>query len=39
MPRQIDWSRLAEYETEDNTKGSQTLACSGGTCELVDISA
>ena len=37
MPSKIDWSRLSDYETEDTTKGSQTLACTGGTCELVDI--
>jgi ribonucleoside-diphosphate reductase alpha chain len=37
MPSKIDWSELSKYETEDTTKGSQTLACSSGTCELVDI--
>jgi len=37
MPSKIDWSELSKYETEDTTKGSQTLACTGGTCELVDI--
>ena len=37
MPSKIDWSRLSDYETEDTTKGSQTLACTGGTCEIVDI--
>ena len=25
------------YETEDNTRGSQELACKAGSCELVDI--
>ena len=33
----IDWSKLAEYEKEDNTKSSQTLACAGGSCEIVDV--
>ena len=33
----IDWSRLAEYETEDHTTGSQELACTGGVCEVVSI--
>jgi len=33
----IDWGRLADYEQEDNTTGSQELACSGGVCELVDL--
>ena len=37
MPDAIDWSKLSDYETEDTTKGSQTLACTGGTCEIVDI--
>ena len=39
MPKSIDWAKLAEYEMEDNTSGSQSLACSGDSCELVDISA
>jgi ribonucleoside-diphosphate reductase alpha chain len=39
MPKSIDWSKLAEYEAEDNTSGSQTMACSGDSCEIVDISA
>jgi ribonucleoside-triphosphate reductase len=33
----IDWEDLANYEKEDNTTGSQTYACSGGACEIVDI--
>lgn len=33
----IDWSRLSEYEQEDNTTGSQEYACSSGQCEIVDI--
>lgn len=37
MPADIDWSRLPEFEKEDTTKGSQTLACSAGVCEVVDI--
>jgi len=37
MPTTIDWSKLSEYESEDNTAGSQTLACSGDSCELVDL--
>ncbi|MDA9812253.1 hypothetical protein N9C03_00435 [bacterium] len=37
MPKAIDWSELSEYENEDNTAGSQTMACSGDTCELVDL--
>jgi ribonucleoside-diphosphate reductase alpha chain len=37
MPKTIDWSKLAEYEQEDNTKGSQTLACAADGCEIVDL--
>ena len=37
MPDKIDWEDLANYEKEDNTAGSQTLACSGDSCEIVDL--
>ena len=37
MPGAIDWSKLSEFELEDTTKGSQTLACVSGVCEIVDI--
>ena len=37
MPTDIDWRNLQDYEKEDNTKGSQELACTAGVCELVDI--
>lgn len=37
MPKGIDWSKLSEYEVEDNTSGTQTLACSGDVCEMVDL--
>ena len=33
----IDWSKLSDYEQEDNTHGSQTLNCTGDVCEVVDI--
>ena len=39
MPSKIDWSALSDYELEDTTVSMQTLACSGDSCELVDISA
>jgi len=39
MPGEIDWSKLSDYEREDNTKGMQTFACSGDSCEIVDLSA
>lgn len=38
MPLAIDWGALMEYEDTDNTHGSQTLACTGDVCEIVDIS-
>ena len=37
MPDKIDWSKLSEYEQEDNTVAMQTMACSGDACEIVDI--
>ena len=37
MPKTIDWSKLSEYEQEDNTSGMQTMACSGDSCEIVDL--
>jgi len=37
MPKNVDWSLLVNYEKEDNTKGTQTFACSGDKCELVDL--
>jgi ribonucleoside-diphosphate reductase alpha chain len=37
MPKDVDWSKVGEYETEDNTSGTQTLACSSGSCEVVDL--
>ena len=39
MPKSIDWSKLSNYEKEDNTAGTQTLACSGDSCEVVDLTA
>ena len=37
MPTNINWNKLQDFEKEDNTKGSQELACTAGVCELVDI--
>jgi len=39
MPDKIDWSALSLYEKEDSTSGSQTLACTSGACEIVDIAS
>ena len=35
----FDWDKLSEYEKEDNTKSAQTFACSGNSCEIVDVEA
>ena len=37
MPKSLDWSKLSEYEDDDNTSGMQTLACLGDSCEIVDL--
>lgn len=37
MPNDFDWSKLISYEKTDSTVGTQTFACSGDKCELVDI--
>lgn len=33
----LNWDDLRFYETEDHTTGSQELACTGGSCEVVAI--
>ena len=35
----LDWSRLTDFEREDNTTGSRELACTAGACEVVDLNA
>ena len=35
----IDWDKFRDYEKVDTTSGSQTFACSGDSCEIVDIGA
>jgi ribonucleoside-diphosphate reductase alpha chain len=37
MPSSIDWSELSNYESEDNTVAMQTMACTGDSCEIVDL--
>ncbi len=37
MPDSIDWEELNDYESEDNTVSMQTMACSGDSCEIVDL--
>jgi ribonucleoside-triphosphate reductase len=31
----VDFTMLSNYEKEDNTEGAQTLACTGGACEIL----
>ena len=35
MPQGVNWNDLIYFEQEDNTTGSQELACTGGACEIV----
>ena len=37
MNTRINWNKLRDYEKGDTTSGSQTMACSGDSCEVVDI--
>ena len=37
MPKGVDWSQISTYESQDNTTGSQQLACTAGVCEVVDL--
>ena len=38
MPKNVDWSRLGQFEIEDNTQMEKTLACNGDSCEMSDLS-
>ena len=37
IPNYIDWNELRNWETEDTTTNSHSLACVNGSCEVVDI--
>jgi len=39
MPKNVDWSKLQDFEKEDTTSGGRELACTAGVCEIVDIAA
>ena len=39
MPKDIDWMDMGQFETHDTTNGNRELACSAGSCEIVDIVA
>tara|TARA_Y100000004_G_scaffold152114_1_gene175105 strand:- start:2990 stop:4852 length:1863 start_codon:yes stop_codon:yes gene_type:complete len=39
LPVDVDWSELGNLEKEDNTAGTQTMACSGNSCEIVDLTS
>lgn len=34
MPKNVDWSKLSEYEKEDQTEGVKEYACVAGGCEI-----
>jgi len=38
MPKNVDWSKLGQFEIEDNTQMEKTLACVGDSCDLADLS-
>lgn len=35
MPKSLDWTELGQYEDRDQTVGSQTMACTSGSCEII----
>ena len=37
IPKNVNWEELSKYEESDHTAGTQTYACSGGSCEIVDL--
>ena len=39
MPKSVDFEELSKYESDDNTTGTQELACTAGACEIVDITS
>ena len=36
-PADLDWNWLQNYETSDNTTGSQELACVAGACDITKV--
>jgi ribonucleoside-diphosphate reductase alpha chain len=34
MPREVDWSKLSQFEHEDNTITTKELACTAGSCDI-----
>jgi ribonucleoside-diphosphate reductase alpha chain len=34
-PAELDWDELSAYERGDTTTGTQELACSAGSCEIL----
>ena len=39
MPKSVNFEELSNYESDDNTTGTQELACTAGACEIVDITS
>lgn len=37
MPKAVDWMKMRTYEKDDSAVNHKEMACSGNSCELVDI--
>jgi hypothetical protein len=37
MPKNVDWDKLKEYESDDSSVNHKEIACTGASCELVDL--
>jgi ribonucleoside-diphosphate reductase alpha chain len=37
MPKDVDWAKLGKFEVDDNTQTERTMACSGDSCDLADL--
>jgi len=37
MPKDVDWSNLRKYETDDTSVSHKEYACSGNSCEIVGL--
>jgi len=39
MPTSVDWAQLAQYEKDDSSVNTREYACSGDSCETVDLTS
>lgn len=37
MPQKVDWAALSKYESDDSSISHKEYACTGSSCEIVDI--